>query len=103
MRFTLFCVYLLTVAGWTQNRGLNIDGSAKGCRFDSHCPLFIIWFRLADGLVLQLSLGFEPHLELALENTQTHNFRDKRRVNVKMLKCAAEITVYSVFLFVYSP
>lgn len=64
-------VYLLTVAGWTQNRSLNVDGSVKGCWFDSHYSLFIMWVHLTDRLLIDHSLGFEPHLELALEDTDT--------------------------------
>lgn len=60
------CGYLLALAGWAQNRSLDVEGVVKGRGFDSHRSLFFTLSRLTDRLFTEQSLGFERHLELAL-------------------------------------
>ena len=64
---------LLTCAGRTQNRGLNVETVIEGGGLDSHRPVLLI--ALADGRFANHPLGFETHLELTLENTRVHTVK----------------------------
>lgn len=63
---------LFTITSWTQNGGLHVDSSGEGCRFDSDRAILLIGVQAADELIIHRSLGFEPHLKLSLESTDTH-------------------------------
>lgn len=62
---------LLTIAGWTQNCGVNVDTVAKCGRFDSYYSPLFIRAHFTDALFTDRPLSFELHHELALEITQT--------------------------------
>lgn len=66
-------VYLLTAAGWTQNRGLNGEGSVEGRRFDPHGGLLLSLRQLAYWSFIDHPLGSEVHLEFTLY-TYTRNY-----------------------------
>lgn len=81
MAFTnCLCVYLLTIAGWTQNRSLNIKALIEGRRFDSYCSVSFIGICLTNRRIPDLSLGFELHLETALDDRHTHTHTTVKHV-----------------------